>query len=224
MSAQPRRASLPAERRRPRVFVISAPSGGGKTTVIERLRRRVAGLARSVSVTTRLPRPGERHGRDYRFVSPEMFQWLRRSGRLLEWARVHGSYYGTPKGPVLKTLARGRSIVLSIDVRGARQVRRSLKDRAVLIFLLPPSMTRLRQRLLQRRTESPAAIRQRLAAARREIACASWYDYTIVNDRLSQTVNAVNAILKTCGVVQQRRGGPRERRRLALTVSGERKG
>ena len=187
-------------RRRPgRVFVISSPSGGGKTTVVRRLLRTRPGLARSLSVTTRAPRPGERRGRDYRFVSLEGFERLRRSGALLEWANVHGAAYGTPKRSVMQTLAKGRDIVLSIDVKGARQVRRALGRRAVLVFLLPPSMRHLRQRLMQRRTETPSAIRRRLAAAKRELACASWYDYTVVNDRLDQTVNIVGAIVATTG-------------------------
>ena len=178
-----------------RVFVVSSPSGGGKTTVVERLLRAVPGLARSVSVTTRLPRPGERRGRDYRFVTPAAFGRLRRSGRLLEWAEVHGACYGTLKSPVLRALSQGRRLVLCIDVQGARQVRRALGPRAALIFLLPPSMARLRARLRRRRTESPAAIRRRLAAARREIACARWYDHTVVNDRLDRTVRAMRAIM-----------------------------
>ena len=183
-------------RRHGRVFVISSPSGGGKTTVVERLVRAAPFLARSVSVTTRAKRSGERHGRDYRFISPETFQRLQRTGQLLEWARVHHAYYGTPKHPVERALARGRDIVLSIDVQGARQIRRALGHRAVLIFLLPPSRARLRQRLVQRNTETPAAIRRRMRAATREIACASWYDYTVVNDRLGAAVRRIVTIMK----------------------------
>lgn len=182
-------------RGRGRVFVISSPSGGGKTTVVQHLLRRIPGVVRSVSVTTRPLRRGERRGRDYRFITPEGFQRMRRLGQLLEWAKVHGAYYGTPKRPVLQSLARGRGVVLNIDVQGARQVRRALGRRAVLIFLLPPSMDRLRQRLMRRRTESSAAIHRRLAAARREIACASRYDHVVVNDRLSETVSAVEAVI-----------------------------
>lgn len=178
-----------------RVFVVSSPSGGGKTTVVDRLLRAVPRLARSVSVTTRPPRPGERNGYHYRFVTPAAFRRLQRGRRLLEWASVHGACYGTPRGPVVQALARGRHVVLCIDVQGARQVRRALGRRAVLVFLLPPSMRRLRARLLRRRTESPAALRQRLAAARREIACARWYDYAVVNDRLDRTVRAMQAIV-----------------------------
>ncbi len=182
--------------RRPgRVFVISSPSGGGKTTVVERLRQAMPSLARSVSVTTRPPRSGERQGRDYRFVTAAQFDRLRRSGALLECARVHGAWYGTRKRPVLEALGRGRRIILSIDVQGARKVRRALGERAVLIFLVPPSLVRLKRRLMARRTESRAAIRQRLAAAKRELACASRYDHRVVNDRLDQAVRDVRAII-----------------------------
>jgi len=181
---------------RGRVFVISGPSGGGKTTVVQRLRRAMPRLVRSVSVTTRAPRRGERHGRDYRFVSLATFQRLRRSGGLLEWALVHGAYYGTPARQVMQALAQGRDVVLSIDVQGARQIRRALGRRAVLIFLLPPSIDRLRRRLLRRRTETPVAIRRRLAAAKRELACAAWYNHTVVNDRLAETMRALSEIVK----------------------------
>ena len=182
-------------RRVGRVFVISSPSGGGKTTIAARLRRKLPRLARSVSVTTRAPRRGERNGRHYRFISPAEFQRWQRQDRLLEWARVHGAYYGTPKRQILAALARGRDALLSIDVQGARSVRRALGKRAVLIFLLPPSLTHLRQRLLQRRTETASAIRRRLAAARRELACATWYDYRVVNDRLERAVSDIAKII-----------------------------
>jgi guanylate kinase len=195
-----------------RIFVISSPSGGGKTTVVERLLRAAPRLARSVSVTTRPPRPGERHGRDYRFVTPAAFRRLQRSGRLLERANVHGEWYGTLKAPVLRALARERHVVLCIDVQGARQVRRVLGARAVLIFLLPPSIRRLRARLLRRRTESPAAIRRRLAAARREIACARGYDHAVVNDRLDRTVRTMHVMIcgnaRAQGAGEQRKGQP----------------
>ena len=181
--------------RRGLVFVVSGPSGGGKTTIVDRLRRRARRLERSVSVTTRPPRSGERHGREYRFVSAAAFQRQRRARRLLEWANVHGAWYGTPKAPVLEALRRGRDVMLSIDVQGARQVRRALGRQAVLIFLLPPSLRQLRQRLMRRRTDTPAAIRRRLAAAKRELACAAWYDYSVVNDRLGHAVRDVQAII-----------------------------
>lgn len=189
-------------RQRPRpgcAFVISSPSGGGKTTVMDRLRKRVPRLMRSVSATTRAPRHGERRTRAYRFLTREEFQLLRRTGALLEWATVHGASYGTPKAPVVRALARGRDVLLSIDVQGARKIRRVLGDQAVLVFLMPPSMAQLRQRLRGRRTDSPASIRRRLAAAKRELACASWYDYRIVNDRLEDTIKAVELIVQAHG-------------------------
>lgn len=189
-------SSQPRDKRTPgRVFVISSPSGGGKTTLIERLQHGMPALVRSVSVTTRPPRRGERQGREYQFVSAATFRRLRSTGRLLEWARVHGAWYGTPKGPILGALRMGGHVLLSIDVQGARQVRQALGERAVLIFLMPPSMAQLRQRLVGRRTDSPAAIRARLAVARRELACAAWYDHTVVNDRLAQAVRAVKQIV-----------------------------
>lgn len=179
-----------------RVFVISSPSGGGKTTVVERLRRELPRLRRSVSVTTRAPRPGERAGRDYRFVTPMRFQRMVRDGRLLEWARVHGACYGTPRQPVRTAVARGQDVILSIDVQGARRVRRLLGSRAVLIFLLPPSLGHLRRRLTQRNTEAPAAIRRRMAVAKRELACARWYDHQVVNDKLGRTIARVRGIIR----------------------------
>ncbi len=117
----------------------------------------------------------------------------------MEWARVHGHSYGTPKRPILRALADGKPVLLSIDVQGARQIRRALGARAVLVFLLPPSMARLRERLLGRRTESPAAVRRRLAAAKREIACAAWYDHRVVNDRLAAAVRDVKTIIAETG-------------------------
>ncbi|MDP3704003.1 MAG: guanylate kinase [Candidatus Omnitrophota bacterium] len=189
------------------MFVISSPSGGGKTTVAQRLRRWAPGLVRSVSVTTRPPRFGERDGRDYRFVTPRQFERMKRSGQLLEWARVHGASYGTPKRPIMQAIAHGRDALLSIDVQGARQVRRLLGSNAVLIFLLPPSTEALQQRLMRRRTDSASAIRRRMAAAAREMACAQWYDYEVVNDRLSDTMAQVKAIVIAAGA-----GSPRSRK------------
>ena len=190
---------------RGRVVVISGPSGGGKTTVVERLRRRMPQLIRSVSVTTRRPRPGERSGRDYRFVSPAVFERLKRTGRLLEWALVHGAWYGTPRRTIARAIAQSRSVILSIDVQGARKVRRALGHDAVLIFLLPPSMVKLRQRLLGRKTDTPAQIRRRLAAAKRELACAVWYDHRVVNDRLDHAVRQVKAIVSAQSVARRHR-------------------
>ena len=178
-----------------RLFVVSGPSGGGKTTVVSALLKRMPRLMRSVSVTTRPKRSSERQGVHYRFVSPRAFERLRAGGGLLEWARVHGACYGTLRAPVEQALARGREMVLSIDVQGARQIRRRLGSRAVLVFLKPPSLRELKARLTKRRTDSPDAIGRRLAAAKRELACSRWYDAVVVNRRVAETVARVNAII-----------------------------
>ncbi len=177
------------------IFVVSSPSGGGKTTLVQHLLHRQPGLRRSVSVTTRPPRHGERRGKAYQFISRARFAALRRRGALLEWAKVHGAYYGTPRRPIDQALAHGRDVVLNIDVQGARQVRRLARGRAVLIFLLPRSLKELARRLMRRRTDSPAGIQARLRAARRELACARWYDYTVVNGRLQDAVDQLEAIV-----------------------------
>ena len=192
-----RRTTAPTVRLKGRgkLFVVSSPSGGGKTTVVRELLKRMPGLTRSVSVTTRPPRPSERNGAHYRFVSPKQFQRLRARGQLLEWARVHQAYYGTPCGSVERALALGRDVVLSIDVQGARQIRRKFASRAVLVFLLPPSLDDLRARLMRRKTETPEAIRKRLAAARQELAAARGYDYAIVNKRLARAIAQIYAIV-----------------------------
>lgn len=184
------------KRRRGRLFVISSPSGGGKTTVVRQLLRRRTGLMRSVSVTTRARRQREREGRDYCFLTRGAFKRMRRSGALLESATVHGQAYGTPRQPIEQALAAGRDVVLSIDVQGAAQIRRILGERAVLVFLLPASIEELKRRLVHRKTEAPAAIRSRLRVARREMACAQWYDYAIVNETLDEAVRQLEAIVE----------------------------
>jgi guanylate kinase len=177
------------------VFVVSSPSGGGKTTVVNVLLSRVPKLVRSVSVTTRERRPEERAGRDYQFISTAKFDGMRAGGRLLEWAQVHQAFYGTPRASVERAIAGGRDVILSIDVQGAEQVRRQFGTTAVLVFLLPPSMRDLRARLVRRRTETAESLRHRLQAAERELACAQWYDYGVVNRDLNLAVEQLEAII-----------------------------
>ena len=184
-----------ARPRRGLAFVVSSPSGGGKTTVVRALVHRMTGLRRSISVTTRPRRPGERSRVDYRFVSRDAFARLRSHAKLLEWAQVHRAEYGTLREPLLEMLADGTDVILSLDVQGARAVRRRLQDQAVLIFLLPPSLRALQARLVRRRTESPEAIRQRLEAARNELRQLAAYDYAVVNRRVAQAVKDVQAIV-----------------------------
>ncbi len=178
-----------------RLFVLSAPSGSGKTTLLGALRRIEPAAVRSISVTTRPPRSGERNGRDYWFVTPEQFVRARKRGAFLECARILRHEYGTPRVPVEKALRSGRNLLLGVDIQGARQIRRSGLP-VTTIFLLPPSLKVLEKRLRRRGTETPAQIRARLALARRELREVRRYDYAVVNDRLKEAIQAVRAILK----------------------------
>lgn len=180
--------------RRGRLFVVSSPSGGGKTTVVRHVLARVPGLRRSVSVTTRPRRRGEREGRAYHFVSRERFLRDRARRAYLEWAKVHEHFYATPRRTVARLLAQGADVVLVIDVQGASQVRRRAPS-CVMIFLLPPSWAALARRLHHRATEDPATIRRRLRVARQEVREARHYDYLIINDRLSHAVSELAAIV-----------------------------
>jgi guanylate kinase len=181
---------------RPRggLFVVSSPSGGGKTTVCAEVKKRLARVFVSVSMTTRAPRVGERQGRDYLFVSKEEF--LRHKARhgFLEWARVLDNFYGTPKKPVLDRMRRGMDVILNIDIQGAMQVKK-LYPRACLIFIMPPSLGELKKRLTHRSTEARAEIRKRLALAKKEITCSTLFDHVVVNEKLPNTINAVMRII-----------------------------
>lgn len=178
-----------------RLFVISAPSGCGKSTLLAALLRKNRNLVRSVSATTRPSRPGERHGKDYRFLSRAEFQRGIARKKFLEHARVLKNWYGTPRGPIEKALRAGKEVLLGIDIQGARQIRRAPLP-ATTLFLLPPSLKVLRERLQHRGTETPQQIRARLRLARRELKEAGKYDYAVVNDRLKEAVSAVEAIIR----------------------------
>lgn len=182
--------------RRGVLLVVAGPSGVGKGTIIAGVRERHPAVRLSISCTTRPPRPGEEDGRDYFFVTPEEFDRLRDAGDLLEWAVVHGDHrYGTPRGPVEDALAKGEDILLEIDYQGAESVRRALGDRAVLVFVAPPSWRALLDRLDRRHTEDPVALARRLASARREFQHMELFDYMLVNDELEQAVAELEAIL-----------------------------
>lgn len=176
------------------LFVVSAPSGAGKTTLCLRLMAELSGISFSVSYTTRRARAGEIEGRDYCFVSRERFDEMIAVGAFLEWASVHGNYYGTSREQVLGLLDQGLDVLLDIDVQGARQVRKLLPY-AHLIFVLPPSLPVLRQRLLRRRSEDEAELEMRLAKARDEMQAVSDYDFVVVNDDLDEASAAMGAIV-----------------------------
>jgi len=163
-----------------RLTVLSGPSGVGKSTVVQAIRRDCPQVWLSVSVTTRRPRPGEKHGREYFFVGEREFGEMAESGRLLEWARFAGNYYGTPREPVAERLRAGVPGLLEVDVVGARQVRVAVPD-SLLVFLAPPSWQELVRRLTGRETEPVEVIEQRLEAARTELRAESEFDVTLVN-------------------------------------------
>jgi len=177
------------------LFVVSAPSGTGKTTVVDCLMERSRGLSRSRSFTSRPARPGEVDGVDYNFVSRPTFEAMIREGRFLEWADIFGNLYGTGRETTEAALAAGLDLVLVIDVQGARQVRERLADRAVEVFVLPPSFEVLAARLRGRNKDSEDAIRERLATARREVDAVEEYDYVVINDELDRCVEQIGAII-----------------------------
>ena len=175
------------------LVVLSGPSGVGKSTVVKALRAEHPEVWLSVSATTRFPRPGETHGVHYRFVSREEFAELVESGGLLEWAEFAGNLYGTPRQPVLDSLAAGRPVVLEIDLQGARQVR-ALMPGAKLVFLAPPSWDELVRRLTGRGTEDAAVVERRLAVAREELAAEPEFDVTLVNTSVPEVVGQLVAL------------------------------
>jgi guanylate kinase len=176
------------------IFILSAPSGAGKTTLRQALLGVFADIRYSVSITTRAPRAGEVDGRDYVFVSTEQFEEGIRRGRWAEWARVHGSYYGTSAVALEEARAAGRDLLLEIDVQGARQICARFPE-SVTIFIRPPSMEVLRRRLEARGTDSPEAIARRMQNAAGEMAQMDFYRHIIVNDDLQAAVRELVAVV-----------------------------
>ena len=185
---------LDSARRRGLLFIVSAPSGTGKTTLVERLVQRIPNLCLSRSYTSRDTRPGGQDGVDYNFISRQRFEDMVRAGEFLEWADVFGNYYGTCRSDTERCLAGGQDLVLVIDVQGARQVRGSGVE-SIGIFVLPPSAEVLEQRLRGRSKDSEAAIQKRLEAARREVGEFASYEYVVVNDELDAAVERLRAIV-----------------------------
>ncbi|MEN9588822.1 MAG: guanylate kinase [Pseudomonadota bacterium] len=162
------------------VFVVVAPSGAGKSSLVNALLAQDASLCLSVSATTRAPRSGETDGKDYRFVTQADFAALQQTDQLLEWAEVHGNFYGTPRDQIDQAIHQGRDILLEIDWQGARQVKR-LFTQTIGIFILPPSIQTLEQRLQQRGQDSQEVIQRRIEAASEEISHAPEFEYVIIN-------------------------------------------
>ncbi len=176
------------------VFVVSAPSGAGKTTLCRELVARDSRLRHLVSHTTRPPRPGEVGGRDYTFLPEERFRAMAEDGEFAEWALVHGNYYGTALSRIHEVLASGDDVLMDIDVQGARQIR-GKNIGAIFIFVLPPSMGILENRLKSRASDDERTIQRRIGKARGEIACYREYDYLLVNDVLETCIEQARAIL-----------------------------
>ena len=176
------------------LFIVTAPSGAGKTTLVRGLLQRDPRVQLSISYTTRAPRPGEQDGREYNFVDVPTFRALRDRGEFLEWAEVHGNYYGTSKRWIEAEMQDGRDVLLEIDWQGAQQVRKVFQD-AIGIFILPPSMEALKARLSGRGTDSAETIARRIAAAQDEMRHADEFDYVIINDDLQQALDNLRSVV-----------------------------
>ena len=175
------------------LFIVSAPSGTGKTTILQRLLAELPALRFSVSHTTRPPRPGEQQGKDYHFVDRRQFEVMRDDDTFLEWAEVHGNLYGTSRQAVEEVLAEGIDVILDIDVQGARQVA-STTD-AVSVFIVPPSREELRRRLTFRNTDSTETVNLRLQNAGKEMEAVAEYRHIIVNDSIEEAVEMFRAVV-----------------------------
>ena len=178
-----------------KIVILSGPSGVGKTTLYKKILSTTPGLAKTISVTTRLPRPGEHHGKDYFFVTPKQFLSQRKTGQFLESQKVFDNYYGTPKKQVRDLLKKGKNILLSIDVKGAKVVRRAFPQ-AITIFIQPPSLKELQERLEKRASESKESIQLRLKRARQELRDAINYNYIIINDDLGKSSKKLRVLIK----------------------------
>lgn len=187
-------------KKRAKLFIVSAPSGSGKTTLCNRLLNDGLGLEDSVSVTTRPPRPGEKDGRDYIFVDDPSFRREIAKGSFLEYEDNFGYFYGTPRAFIERSLRKGRNVLLSVDVKGAMKVRRAYPKESVLIFILPPSVRELKKRLHLRKSDTAKVIAERLAVAKKEISYKKFYDYKIVNDRITSAYRKLKrVVLKEMG-------------------------
>ena len=198
----------PAIRRRGLMLVLSSPSGAGKSTIARSLLEDPqVDIELSVSVTTRERRPSEIHGKHYHFLSVREFERMRDTDALLEWAQVHSNFYGTPRDPVEKAMAEGRDMLFDIDWQGAEQLHDKMRADIVSIFILPPSMAELKNRLKRRAEDTEEVIARRLANAREEIRHWLDYDYVVVNDDLGRAYASVRAIVAAERLRRDRRPG-----------------
>ena len=177
------------------LFIVSAPSGTGKTTILKRIISEMENIMFSVSHTTRPPRPDEKEGVDYYFVEKDAFQKMQEQDLFYEWAEVHGNLYGTSRNAVQEIIDQGQDIILDIDVQGGLQAMDKVGDKGIFIFILPPSLQELEKRLVNRGTESESVIATRLKNAQGEISVMEKYDYVIVNDSVAEAVEVLKSII-----------------------------
>jgi guanylate kinase len=185
------------------VFIISAPSGSGKTTLIDLLLTENPSLSFSISHTTRPPRPGERDGIEYFFISEQKFEQMIREERFVEWAEVHGHFYGTSREMLVQPEKENRDVILDIDVQGAAQVRQKMPE-AISIFILPPSYEALKTRLLTRQKDKQEVMLKRLENARKEIRRYSEFDYIIINDDLETASKSLSSIIDSSNSLREK--------------------
>ena len=197
-------------------IILSAPSGGGKTTIARQLLRRRSDLGYSVSCTTRTPRQGEVNGTDYHFLTRDEFIRRRDAGDFAECAEVHGNLYGTLRSEISRILKSGLHVIMDIDVQGARQIRKAFPD-TVTVFVLPPSGEVLLDRLRRRKTESPEQLVARLHSALQELRAVEEYEYVVINDELDRAVLSVSAILDAEVVSRERVSGLRNQVEMLIS-------
>lgn len=179
----------------PMLIVISGPSGCGKTSIAQAMLRRHPEILFSVSATTRPQRANEVHGKDYFFITRESFQQKIRDNELAEWEQIYDDFYGTPEEEIRNAASAGKPLLLDIDVRGALSIKNKYPVNSVLLFIKPPSMAILKERLMNRRTESPETLQKRMSRATMEMEQASRFDHTIINDKLETAIDEADSII-----------------------------
>lgn len=193
----------PAPRRQGILFIVSAPSGAGKTTLCKQIVTSIPGIWHSISATTRTPRPGEEHGREYFFIKEQLFHDMVARDEFLEHAHVYGHWYGTPRSPLMDKLALGIDVLLEIDVQGALQIKKQFPD-VVSIFILPPSMDILRARLQSRASDSEEEIMRRLRKVKDEVWCVREYTYLVRNEDLGRSLRELQSVFQAERLKTQR--------------------
>lgn len=197
------------------LYIVSAPSGAGKTTLLKRVMDYFPNIKFSISYTTRPPRPGERDGKDYHFISPQRFQQMVKEKAFAEWAEVLGNRYGTPLDSIREIRSQGIDLVLDIDSQGARQIKERFNG-GVFIFILPPSLEALKQRLKARGGDEQEVIEFRVAKARDEMKQAVWYNYFVINDNFEEAVEQLKSI-----IIAERCRRERVLKRRSLNLGGD---